>query len=211
MFNIAVMIIVVVLAVALGVGYNLLIIRKYPERGRKFAYVINVIVFLLFAFSVFALISINSFANNLINEKAAEIEEIIVNKYPNNILVKSGIDISKIKGDVSQANVAVSEFKKMLPTHNDLKMGKLLYDFSVDNAMSKLQQQIVSADISTDKLNVYLGENSILTVSSLINGIKDNIIKILKNIILVFILLFSVLFLVYIIKSLLKARRETQK
>ena len=211
MFNIAIMIIVVVLAIALGVGYNLLVIRKYPERGRKFAYVVNVIVFLLFAFSVFALISVNSFANNLINEKVAEVEESIAVKYPNNILVKGGIDLNKIKGDVSQANIAVSEFRKMLPTHNDLKMGKLLYDFVVDNAMSTLQKQIVSVEGSVDKLSAYTGENSMLTVSSLINGIKANVIKILNRIILVFIILFTVLFLIYIIKSVLKMRRETQK
>jgi TRAP-type C4-dicarboxylate transport system permease small subunit len=208
MINIGLLIVFVVIGAGLGVGYNFLVIKKYPEKRRKANYVLTVIVFLIVTAALFALLSVRAFVSSTVSEKSQMLEQSIKEKYPNLGLVKGGIDLTGIDKDVSKANNIVADLRAVLPSNTELKIGARTYNFVSSFVLKEVRKKLMTANVSGKLSNSFADENNLLTISSLINGLKKSIMNVVNIVILVFVLIFVIILLSHVIKSLAIASKE---
>jgi len=205
MINIGLLSVFAVLGIGLGVGYNFLVIKNYPENRRKGGYVLTVIIFFMVAAALFSLFSVRVFVSSTVDEKAQIFEQSIKETYPDLGLVKNGIDITKIKNDTDRV---VADLWTTLPSYTELGISSRTYDFASGLLKNELERKLKVADDLGKKASVYADENNVITVSSLINGIKRNVMNIVNIIILVFASIFVIIFVVHVINSLFIALKE---
>jgi len=205
MINIGLLIVFVVLGAGLGVGYNFLVIKKYPENRRKANYVLTIIVFVIVTAALFALFSVRAFVDFTVNEKSQMMEQSIKENYPSLGFVKNGIDMTKISNN---ADSVVADLWTVLPSHTELGMGKRGYDFASGIVRKELEKKLKTANDLGKKASSFADENNIMTVSSLINGLQKNVMNVVNTVILVFALIFVTILLVHVIKSLNIALKE---
>jgi len=199
MINVRLLILFVILGAGLGVCYNFLVVRNYPEYRRKGAYVGTVIVFIIVTAALFSLYSVRSFTISTVNQKAQMLEQGIMENYPDVGVVKNGIDITKIKNDKDNA---IADLLAVIPSNTELGIDKTIYNFVSGLAKKELDRKLRVVDNIGNKAGTYTDENNILTVSSLINGIKRDIMKIVNIVILIFASIFVIILFAYIISSL---------
>ena len=207
MLNISLMIICAAAGIALGVLYCLLVIKKYPENKRIKGYAGAVIVFLLIALIVGAIISVRSFTVSKINDNAAKIEQIIISNNPANGFIKNGIDLKKTGSDSAQMGAAFHQIKSLLPSSAELGMPKFLYDIIADSALDGIQKRFTSTEKNAKMISTYADKNSVLTISSVINGVKNKVINIVNIVLLVLFAIAMILLLTYLIKTIKAARK----
>jgi predicted PurR-regulated permease PerM len=200
--NIILIIIAALLAVSLAVLYNFLVIRYYPANRRKGAYVKTVVVFLLTITAVVAVQQVYFMTRNITNNVSLELEENIKQNNPGNVFVTQGFDLGKVANDSSAAGAFVAELRKILPDSGDLNISPLLYNTVVDSAMQGLQKNISIDEKNVKKAGAYMDANNVITVGSLIQGIKNNIMSVVKVIAIIFAAIFTVLFLTYVLTTL---------
>jgi large-conductance mechanosensitive channel len=204
MFNIVLAIVFGLVGIALGVGYNFLVIKHYPETGRKGAYVLTVFLFLICALVLFCVVSVRPNIHKAIAENMANMEQYINETHASNGLVKNGLDLKKIGTDSWQIQ---RELKSLLPTAQQVGLPKLVYDIVVDNALKELGKKLSTVNIAANEPNSFANEDNVLTVASLTNGIQKRAISLVNIIFLVIAAIFAVLLIIYIIKSLLTAQK----
>jgi ABC-type multidrug transport system fused ATPase/permease subunit len=203
------------LAVVLGVGlailFNKLVIKNFPENRRKWSYVKTVVVFLLIAIVLFAAIYGKIIADSIIIDKSNELEQNINKNYSNLDFVKNGLDVAGISKDLSKLDKTRSDLNTFLKPEAD-KVGapNFLYNIVVDNIMKQLQN-IISKFNESNTANSYLNEKNFLTVSSLMNGIRTGILKIIKIIVLIIVFICVILLGIYILVSLSTASKEKKR
>jgi len=202
MINIGLLIVFVVIGAGLGVGYNFLVIKNYPEKRRKANYVLTVIVFVIVTAALFALFSVRAFVSSTVSEKSQMLEENIKEKYPNLGLVRGGIDLTGIDKDASKADKIIADLRTVLPSHTELGIGARTYNFASGFIMKEVQKKLMTAGVSGKLSNSFADENNVMTISSLINGLKRNIMNVVNIVIFVFVLIFVIILLVHVIKSL---------
>ena len=205
MINIGLLVVFAVLGAGLGVGYNFLVIKNYPEKRRKANYVLTVIVFLIVTVALFCIVSVRSFVDTTVKVKSQDTEQYIKDNYANNGFVKNGLDLTGISDNLSRIDNMVVELKSLLPSHTELKIKKGLYDFIANFLTKELQKRLKAVDFS--KKNSFADDNNVLTVSSIINNLQRSIMKIVNIVLLVIASIFIIILLVHIIKSLIIAAK----
>jgi Ca2+/Na+ antiporter len=196
-----------VVGIGLGVVYNILVIKRYPDKDRKGAYVRTVFLFLVCALVLFCVVSLRPDINKAIAHNMTEMEQYINETHSSNGFVQKGLDLKKIGGDASQTYQTINELKSLLPTAQQLGIPKLVYNIAVDNALAKLLKNISVVDASAKAVNHFADENNVLTVASLTKKKKKRAISLVNIIFLVIAVIFAVLLIIYIIKSLLTAQK----
>ena len=210
MFNIGLAVIAAVAGIGIGILYNILVIKNYPENQRKSSYVVTVILFLFISLVLFGIFSVNKGAIKAINEYAAKIEQSAKTNFPDNVLVKDGFNLDELNNDVSKLNTVVDNVKELLPSHADLGIDKTLYDFAVSIAMKEVQKNISIVNKTVNAASSFTDENNSLTISSILNHVQKSLTKLVNIISLVLAAIFALILLIYVIKSLLRAKREKQ-
>jgi len=205
MINIGLLVVFAVLGIGLGVGYNFLVIKNYPENRRKPNYVLTVIVFFIVTSALFSLFSVRAFVSKTVDAKSQVLEQGIKEKYPNVGFVRNGIELTKIKND---ADRVIADLWTIMPSNTDLGIGSRTYNFASGLVKKELEKKIKTADNLAKKASFYADENNVMTVSSLINGIKRNIMNIVNIVILIFVAIFVIILAVHIIKSLSIVSKE---
>jgi len=208
MINIVLLIVFAVVGIGLGVGYNFLVIKKYPDSRRKGGYVKTVVVFFFVTVVLFAVISVKLFANKTVPAYSSSIVEDIKTKHSNVGFVKNGLDLNGINNDVSKLYSAVADIKKVLPSHEALGLTKGLYDFGVDALLKQMQKKLATVDFSKGTINSFADENNFLTISSIINGFQNRVMSIINITLLIIAGIFVLIFVIHIIKSLLIVSKE---
>jgi len=206
--NITLLIIFAVAGIGLGVGYNFLVIKKYPDNRRKGGYVVTVIVFFFVTVVLFSVISVKLYVDKALPAKSQELVEDIQKKHSNVGFVKNGLDLNGINNDVSKLNNAVADIKKVLPSNTDLGLTKGLYDFGVDALLKQLQKKLATVDFSGKTINSFVGDDNKLTISSIIKGFEKRIMRIINIVLIVFAAIFVLIFVIHIIKSLVIVSKE---
>jgi hypothetical protein len=202
---------VVVLGVGLAILFNKLVIKNFPENRRKWSYVKTVIVFLLIAVVLFAVIYGKIIADSIVIKKSDELEQGIIKNYSNLDFVRNGLDVAGASKDISKLDKTRSDLNIFLKPEAD-KVGtpNFLYNIVVDNIMKQLQN-IISKINESKAVSSYLDERNFLTVSSLMNGIRTGILKIVKIIVLVIVFICVVLLGIYILVALSTASKEKKR
>ena len=201
MFNGILFFVSIIFGIGLGIIYNKFIIKNYPEEDRKLYYFITIVVFLIFSLSMYIVFSVKSYTNSVISEYSVKIERFINENYADDDFVKNGYDLQKMNNDVSQLDSTVSE---VLPSHEALGVNKIIYDYAINKALSRFNIVHSSAEV----INSYGNESNILTVSSLVHGLENDLISLINKIALSIITVVSVILLAYVVCTLIAAKRE---
>nr|AGS51703.1 hypothetical protein [uncultured bacterium contig00032] len=211
MSNFILFLIILFLAIALGIAYNKLVIKEFSGGKRKTASVFTFLFFIFFAISLFVTISIKKYVNSTINSYSAKMENYVKDNYPDNLFVKNGIDFDLINDNISQIDGIVSEFKSLLPSHNDIGVNKKIYDFIVDYAMNEMQGLLATGlqsaqnavNSSANIVNPFIDGNNVLTISSITSGLSATAMKHINVISLRTIILLGIPSLVFIVFTLI--------
>jgi ABC-type multidrug transport system fused ATPase/permease subunit len=196
-----------ILGVGLGLLFNKFVIKDYPEKGRKFKYVITVIVFFLITVALFAVIYGKFIVDASVKKSLSELKEDIIKKHSNLPLVRNGIDITAIQNDASTINNTIAA---LLPSAKELGIPSLVYNAVLNSVLRELHKKLAVIKVAENKDNPFI-ENNRLTVSSLINGLQTNILKVVKTTVIVFVVIFVILLAIYVLVSLSKASKEKER
>jgi hypothetical protein len=196
------------LGIGLGVLYSVLVIRHYPENKRRSASVGAVIFFFVVTVALFGIISIRSFAISKVNEYSARLEQYVKDAYANIDLVKNGIDLNELNNNLSGVNNTVNDLTTILPSHTELGIDKFVYDLILNAVTKELQRNLAVINYSAGKVNLFADDGNMLTVSSLINGFRTSIIKLVNINAIIVAAVFIIPFLIYIIHTLKAAKKE---
>jgi len=199
----------VVVGVGLGILFNKLVIKNFPEASRKISYVKTVIVFLLIFVVLFATIYGKTIIDSSVRKHSNDLEQYITKNYSKLDFVKNGLDITAIKNDVSKINTTVNDLSIILkPKADELGVPNLIYNIAMNNVAKELQKKLVNVNIAEKADNSFVNEKNFLTVSSLMFGLQTVILKIVKITIIVIVFICVVLLGIYILVSLTRASRE---
>ncbi|MCL2251426.1 MAG: hypothetical protein FWC12_05860 [Treponema sp.] len=203
--NIVLLIVFVAAGVGLGLLFNLLVIKHFPEDKRKGGYVKSVVLFLIVMLVAFGLITARNIAYSNVKKYSNLINQFISTNNQNLELVKNGINMAEIKENAAKLNNLSSEIISMLPSSTDLGIPGLFYNMASDFINKELQKKLVLAN--TVK-NIFTDDNNILSITSILTGLEKSIMKIVNNILLVIAVITFILFMIFIISSIITASKE---
>jgi hypothetical protein len=209
-----IILIVVFAAVGVGLGilFNKLVIKNFPENRRKGSYVKTVIVFLLITVVLFAAVYGKFIADSLVNDKSNEFEQYIVKNHSNLDFVRNGLDITAVSKDISKLNKTIGDLNAVLkPKANEFGVPGFLYDMVISSVRKELQKIIIKINDAGNAANSYINEKNVLTVSSLMNGIRTSILKAIRNTVIVIVAICVILLGIYILVSLSTASKEKKR
>jgi len=200
-----------VVGIGLGILFNILVIKNFPETGRKMSYVKTVIVFLLISVVLFAAIYGKTIVDSYVKKSSNDLEQYMITNYSKLDFVKNGLDITAIKNDVSKINTTVNDLSIILkPKADELGVPNLIYNMGMNTVAKELQKKLVNINTTTTEKadNPFVNEKNFLTVSSLMFGMQTVILKIVKITVIVIVFICVVLLGIYILVSLTTASRE---
>ena len=208
MFNGILAIIFIIVGISIGIVYNKFVIKDYPDYKRRFGYFITIVIFIALSLVIYVIISIKSGINSTINEYSVKLEQYVNYNYPENDFVKNGLDLKEINNDISKINKSVDDLKSILPNHRELGVNKTFYYLLSNYAIKELQKRLTVINYSAKMINTFSDKNNVLTVSSVTNGLRINIIKLVNTISLIIVSIFILMVIIYIIFTLNIVRRE---
>jgi len=188
--------IVVVLGVGLGILFNKLVIKNFPENGRKANYVKTVVVFLLLFIVIFAAVYGKFIADDIVKTKSAELEQSIKKNYSNLVIVKNGIDVKAAVKDISKLNDPVNDLTRALKP-SDFGVPNFIWNTVISKVRKELQKIIISFNGDGKKPSAFLDDRGFLTISSLMNGLRSIILTIIKITVIVIVAVCVILLVVY--------------
>jgi len=202
-----------VLGIGLGLLFNKLVCKDYPEKGRKFKYVITVIVFFLLTVALFAVIYGKFIVDATVKKSFSELEQYIVKNHSNLNFVRNGIDITAIQNDASKINSTIADLSTFLrPQAIELGVPNTIYNIVINYLSVELQKKLIVASKTGQKAsNSFIDENNKLTLSSLLNGLQTGILNVVKITVIVFVAIFAILLGIYILVSISKASKEKKR
>lgn len=202
--------IAVVLGVGLGILFNKLVIKDFPENGRKGSYVKTVVVFLLLFVVIFAAVYGKSIVDNSVKSFSGKIEQDIKKNYSNLDIVKNGIDLTAASKDSSKLNNTVNDLTRVLKP-SDFGVPAFIWNTVLSNVKKELQKIIISFNSAGSVSNTFVDERNYLTVSSFINGLQTTILKVVKITVIVIVSICVILLAIYILVSLSTASKEKKR
>ena len=198
----------IIIGINLGIVYNKFVIKDYPDYKRKFGYFITVVIFLLLSISIFGILIMKSGLNSTIKDYSTKLEHFVKINYPDNEFVRNGLDLKNINNDISKINTSVNEIKSILPSNKELGIDKFLYDLIVDYAIKELQKRLTVVNYSVKAVNAFSDKDNVLTISSLVNGLQQNAIRLINITSLIIIGIIILFFSIYIIFTFIVIKRE---
>jgi hypothetical protein len=208
MFNRILLAIFLIFGVFSGMLYNKYFVKDYPDYKRKSGYFLNIVIFAAVFLSIYSVISIKSYGNWIIREYSIKLEQYIKDNNSENEFVKNGIDLTQFNDNLTQIDNGINKIKALLPSYKDIGVDKFIYDLIVDYAIKQLQKKLKAVNYYTYIVNTFTEKNTRITVSSLINGLRTNTMKLINTIALIVVIIFLTLFFVYIIYTLTIITRE---
>jgi len=74
----------------------------------------------------------------------------------------------------------VNEIKSILPSNKELGVDKFLYDLIVDYSIKELQKRLTVINYSVKAVNAFSDKDNVLTISSSLNRLQQNAIKLIN-------------------------------
>jgi len=202
----------VIIGVGLGVLFNKLVIKNFPENGRKMNYVKTVIIFLLITVVLVAVIFGKFIIDSSVKNYSNELEQYIIKNHSNLDFVRNGLDITAISKDSSKLNKTTADLNIILkPKADELGVPKLVYNAVLDYITKELQKKLVIITTAGKAVNPFINEKNFLTVSSLITGLQNIILNIVKTTVFVIVVICAILLGIYILVSLSTASKEKKR
>jgi hypothetical protein len=206
-----ILLIVVFAAVGVGLGilFNKLVVKNFPEGRRKAGYVVTVIVFLLITLVLFAAVYGKIKADAAVINYSGELEQYIINNHSNLDIVRKGLDITAVSKDISRLNTTIGDLNTVLkPKANEFGVPNFLYDMVMSTIRKELQKIIIKVNETLNTANPFINEKNFLTVSSLMNGIRVSLLRVIRNTVIVIVAICVILLGIYVLVSVSTASKE---
>jgi hypothetical protein len=155
-------------AIIVGVLINKYFVSKFEEGMRKVVYIITFVVCILVASGEFVISSVKKWCFDIINTEAKNIEEIIINQYPENTLVKNGVDISFI-------DEAIIELKNIMPKSIPIEYG--IFNGIIAKSYEKIVTIAFERLESRKNTMIKYSENNIITLPSILGALKNDVLS----------------------------------
>jgi len=198
--------------IALGLLYNLLVIRHYPEAKRKGSYVGSVFLFffvtVFIAGSWFGRIKIDETLKDYSNQ----LEQYVASNFSDLDLVRNGLDVVAIQNDVTKLNTAFGDLDKVLgPYAGELGVPDILYNIGSGALQKEIDKRLLIVNNASKGISTFANDSNFITVASLLNYLRVQIMKIVTIIAIVITVLFGLIFINFFIRSLITVSNEKNK
>jgi len=203
-------VLVVAAAVGLGILFNKLVVKDFPEADRKGGNVKTFVVFILLFIVIFAALYGKVVADAAVKSKLPEFEQKFKKDNPNLVIVKNGYDITAISKDAGKLNDTLNDLTRMIKP-GELGVPNFVWNIALGYVRKELHKIFTRFNAALDKASPFFDERNYLTFSSLINGIQVTILKIIKTIVIGIVLICVILLAIYVLVSLSKASKEKKR
>jgi len=131
------------------------------------------------------------------------LEQYVVENHSNLSFVRSGLDMTAISNDISKLNDTIADLKIVLWPHaKDMGLPRIIFDIATDSAAAELNKKLVIVNAAEKKASAFADDKNILTINSLLNGIRLSIMKVVNIIVIIIVVILAVILGIHIIKSL---------
>ena len=143
--------------------------------------------------------------------KAVNNLELYVTENHSNLnFVRNGLDMAAMKNDPSKLNATIVDLKTVLwPNVKNMGLPRIIFDIAADSAATELNKKLVVSNDAEKKPSAFVDEKNILTLNSLLNGIRLSVMKVVNIIVIIIVVILAVILGIHIIKSL-KALKSTK-
>jgi Na+/melibiose symporter-like transporter len=197
------------LGIFLGVMFNMLVIKNFSEAGRKTSYANTVVIFLLIAVILTLIVYGKIKIESNVKDYSNKLEQDIISNYSNLDFIKNGIDMAAVNNDISGINKTVSDLNVIIkPQADELGIPNFVYNSAIGYVSKELQKKLFIVNAAGKAANSFVNDKNFLTVSSLINGLRTGVLKIVNTVAFVLIVICAVILGIYILASLSRASKE---
>jgi uncharacterized membrane protein len=201
-----------VLGAGLGVLFNILVIKNFPEHSRTMSYVKTVIVFLLMTVILFSAVFGKFKLGSIVNDYSNKLELDITRNYPNLDFVKNGVDMTAVSNDITKLNKTLGDLNVIIkPKADELGIPNFIYNLAMDNVIKELQKKLAIVNAAGKAATSFVDERNYLTIPSLINGLRLSVLKIINIIVFVIVVICVIILGIYILNSLSRASKERKR
>ena len=191
--------------IVLGILYNKFRIKNYPENKQKSGYFLAIIMFVGASLSIYIITSFKSYLDQTIINYSVTIEEYIDEKYSDNEIVKNGVTINQLNEIIVHITSGKNVIMSILPNELDNQIGKFVYGICVNYIGGYIDDFISknAIDNYANAIKIYADENDIFTVSSMINGLRVNLLNKINQILLIILIVINIPFYIYLISTII--------
>ncbi|MCL2237543.1 MAG: hypothetical protein FWC05_04705 [Treponema sp.] len=199
-------------SILLGILFNKVALKNYPNNGKKEHYFITVAAFLFTI--VIASVAISAGANikSAINRQSAELEEYVTANHSDLAFVKNGLNLTEVSENLSQLNSSMDELKNAVwPQANQIGIPRIIFNYAAGFATNEIQKRLLVANTAEKKANAFADENNYITVSSIMNGLRNGIVNIVNVVVIVIVSVCALILCIHILVSLLAVKKEKER
>lgn len=195
-------------AVGLSILFNKLVIKDYPQDRRKGKYVATFIVFIIFINGITGTINARYQIDAILKNYTGEMEVYVNQNHSNMAFVRNGLDMTMVQNDVSRLNNAITELNTAFwPQAKELGVPKMVFDMASDFVSKEIGKKLMIVNT----VNSFVDENNFLTVSSLLNGLRIEVMKMVTTTVIIMVIIFSVILLIYVFTAMSFVSKEKKK
>jgi len=208
------LVLVVALAVFLGIFFKNKVLNEYPQEDRKSQEVISMALFIIGAVIIYSAVFVGFNTNSAIKKYSIKLEEYVYKNHSDIEIVANGIDMAAVNNDIEKLNTAVAELKTAFwPEAQNLGIPKFIFDMAAEYVTKQIQIRLKVVNTAGKAANIFADSDNMLTVKSILNGLRIGIMKAVNIIILiiVFIVILAAAIYILVIISAVSADKKRQQ
>jgi hypothetical protein len=181
---------------------NRFFVRRFSDEHRKTCTVITVVLFVFASGLLFLIHGAKVKVTDIVDQKALELTDYVVREYPEIPLVSEGYEVSRL-------NEALLEARSALPVSiapNGGLPGKIaddVYKRIIDTVFNKVQDTLTGAED--------FAENNRITFSSVVNGLKTQILYHLNRVVFYARMVLLAILFVYTVYCVCAGRKDQKR
>jgi len=201
------MLYLIFLIVFIGLGVFLSILFKnkvlvnYPQEGRQGQQFLSAALFIVAIIIIYSVIFGGLALNSAIKKQSENLITLLRTHESTKDLdiVRDGIDMAAITGDIDNLNKTVADLKKTLwPYARDQGIPKFLFDRAMDQIVLQIQARLVIVNAAGNVGNMLTDEEEKITVESLFRTVRRGIMKGINIAIIIVVVLILIAVGIYI-------------
>jgi hypothetical protein len=197
--------------IVLGILYNKFRVKNYPENKRKSGYFLAIIIFVGASLTIYVVTSIKSYLNSTVTNYSVTIVNYFDEKFPDSEIVKNGVSINQLNEILLHIDNGKDFIVSIMPDEKEFGVGKFAYGIIVnyvgdyvDTYVSSIKQDLSRAMNKYGKsILSFTDKNGSITISSIINALKDNLLNRVNQILLTILILVNIPFYIYMIVTII--------
>ena len=204
------------LGVYFGILFNKIVSKDFSEVGRKINCVISVVFFFTGTLVLFLVIFARFKIDYSIKYYSNEVERYVTINYSDNAFVRNfvetGIDLTKIPNDASELNNRFAELDTILQIYVDeIGIPQFIYNWGMTPIKLEVEKWLFVANAAKKPVSSFTDEKNILTLSSLLKGLKTNIMNIVNTIVFIAVIVVVLCLGIYVLISLAIASKSKNR